>query len=112
MFDFVLSTAPTALATYWPICAAIIVVAVAVTHHTRGPAQRFAIGGAIVASCIGTLIIAFSQPGSPLVRDALRSEAPRAGNACVSTSRYKCTPIHYKKTRTPLLPLPQLDLST
>src|SRR3546814_7699597 len=71
MFDFVLSTAPTALATYWPICAAIIVVAVAVTHHTRGPAQRFAIGGAIVASCIGTLIIAFSQPGSPLVRDAL-----------------------------------------
>src|SRR3546814_16187995 len=71
MFDFVLSTAPTALATYWPICAAIIVVAVAVTHHTRGPAQRFAIGGAIVASCIGTLIIAFSQPGSPLVRAPL-----------------------------------------
>src|SRR3546814_20678876 len=71
MFDFVLSTAPTALATHWPICAAIIVVAVAVTHHTRGPAQRFAFGGAIVASCIGTLIIASSQPGSPPVRDAL-----------------------------------------
>src|SRR3546814_701658 len=71
MFDFVLSTAHTALAHYWPICAVIMVVAVAVTHHTRGPSQRFAIGGAIVASCIGTLIIAFSQPSSPLVRDAL-----------------------------------------
>ena len=71
MFDFVLSTAPAALIAYWPISVAIIVVAVAVTHHSRYPAQRFVIGGAMAVSCIGTLIIALSQSGSPLIRDVL-----------------------------------------
>ena len=71
MIEFVASAAPAALMAFWPITAAILVVAAAIVPRSSAlrPFRGFVVVAAIVGSAVGALIISLSQGGSPLIRD-------------------------------------------
>ncbi len=66
-----------ALATYWPIVAAVFVVAATTAFRSRAiRIYRYAvIGIALALSCIGTAVILRAAPDSVLTRDAVATIA-------------------------------------
>ena len=73
MIEFLSSTALAALITYWPVTAAILVVAAAMAPRNNAPPpwRGYLVASAIAASGVGATIIPLSQDGSPLIRDVV-----------------------------------------